>query len=137
MALGDQTRQYIRNKMAGMWGLLEEEAADLQEYAQAHAAWMDQTGEARKGIRAGVKTRRGGFILYLEHTTWYARFLEKGTQPHEIEPEVKKALSWAGTEHPLAGKIRHPGIKSYAVLVPTVDANIDRITRDILDYWGD
>ena len=136
MALGDQTRQYIRNKMDGMRGLLEEEAAVLQEYAQAHAAWTDRTGEARKGIRAGVKTRRGGYTLYLEHTVWYARFLETGAHPHEIEPELKKALHWPGAEHPV-GKIKHPGIKSYAVLVPTVDANIDDITRGILDYWGD
>lgn len=136
MALGDQTRQYIRNKMAGMRGLLEEEAAALQEYAQAHATWIDRTGEARKGIRAGVKTRRGGYTLYLEHTVWYARFLEVGAQPHEIEPELKKALHWPGADHP-SRKIKHPGVKSYAVLVPTVDANIDDITRDILDYWGD
>lgn len=137
MALGDQTRQYIQDKITGMRGLLEEEASALQEYAQAHAAWIDRTGEARKGIRAGVKTRRGGYTLYLEHTIYYARFLETGVQPHEIEPELKKALYWPGAEHPLRGKIKHPGIKSYAVLVPTVDANIDDITTSILEYWGD
>jgi len=136
MALGDQTRQFIRNKMAGMRELLEEVAADLQEYAQAHAAWTDRTGEARKGIRGGVKTRRGGYTLYLEHTVWYARFLETGTQPHSIEPELKKAVYWPGAEHPVK-KINHPGIKSYAVLVPTIDANIGDVTETLLDYWGD
>jgi len=137
VALGDQTRQRIRNKMAGMRALLQEIATDLQEYAQTHAAWTDRTGEARRGIHAGVVSRRGSFVLYLEHTAWHARFLETGVQPHEIEPELKKALYWPGAKHPVTKKIKHPGTKSYAVLVPTVDANIGDITRDILDYWGD
>ncbi|WP_027717296.1 hypothetical protein [Desulfovirgula thermocuniculi] len=134
MALGDQTRRHIMTKKAGMRALLLDIATDLQHYAQGIASWVDRTGEARKGIRGGVKTSRGGFTLYLEHTVWYARFLETGTQPHEIEPELKKALHWPGADRPV-GKVMHPGIKSYAVLVPTADANIDDITKAILDYW--
>ncbi len=120
-----------------MQALLEEEARNLQEYAQGYAAWTDRTGEARKGIKAGVRPRRNGYTLYLAHTTWYARLLETGAQPHDIEPEVKKALSWAGAKHPLAGKIRHPGIRPSPTLIPAVDANIDDITERILEYWSD
>lgn len=136
MALGEQTRQRIQDKIAGMRELLEEVATDLQEYAQAHAAWTDRTGEARKGIRGGVKTRPGGYTLYLEHTVWYARFLETGAQPHSIKPKLKKTLYWSGAEHPVR-KIKHPGIKSYAILLPTIDANISNVTKTVLDYWGD
>lgn len=136
MALGDQTRQYLREKRAGMRPLLEQIAGELQQYAQDHATWIDRTGEARRGIRGGVATRRGGFTLYLEHTVWYARFLEVGVQPHDIEADVKKALYWPGAPHPVK-EIKHPGVRSRAVLVPSVDANIGNITRRIMDYWSD
>lgn len=134
MALGDQTRRHIREKLEGFGALLEAVAVRLEAEAQARAAWTDRTGQARKGIRAGVVPRRGGYTLYLEHTVWYARFLEKGAQPHIVEPELKKALHWPGAAKPVA-RVRHPGIKSYAVLGPTVDENIDDITQAILRYW--
>jgi hypothetical protein len=136
MALGDETRQRLREKKAGMRSLLEGVADFLQQYAQDHAAWIDRTGEARRGIRAGVALRRGGFTLYLEHTVWYARFLEVGARPHGIEADVKKALHWPGASHPVK-KVEHPGLRSRAALLPAVDANISDITRTILDYWGE
>ncbi|MGD9644060.1 MAG: hypothetical protein AB7V08_15180 [Elusimicrobiales bacterium] len=119
-----------------MRSLLEGIGADLARYAQDRAAWVDRTGEARRGIRGGVATRRRGFTLFLEHTVWYARFLETGAVPHEVEADVKKALYWQGAVHPVK-EVKHPGLRSRAVIIPTVDANIGKISRRIVDYWSD
>lgn len=136
MAFGDQTRQRLRTKRAGMRPLLEEIASELQRDAQGRASWTDRTGEARRGIRGGVATRRGGFTLFLEHTVWYARFLETGAQPHPLEADVKKALSWPGADHPVK-EAQHPGMRPRAVLIPTADANLGKVSRRIVDYWSD
>jgi hypothetical protein len=38
----------------------------------------------------------------------YAIWVEEGTSPHRIDTNSKKALSWAGGEHPV-NHVNHPG----------------------------
>ena len=42
-----------------------------------------------------------------------ALFLEFGTSPHSIFPNVKKALFWPGLPHPVAYVDKHPGTMAY------------------------
>lgn len=49
----------------------------------------------------------------------YAYYVEMGTRPHVIRPNGKKALFWAGAEHPVK-KVNHPGTKPEPFLRPAL-----------------
>ncbi len=136
MALGDQTREYLGRKKAGLHALLLNWAGTMEGYAKSHAPWTDRTSHARQSLHGGVDVRDGQHVLYLSHGMEYGIWLEKGTPPHEIKPKDKKALFWHGAEHPVK-KVMHPGTKSYAIVVPTVDVHLPRIRQTVTDYWRD
>ena len=50
----------------------------------------------------------------------YARWVEYGTQPHEIRPLNKKALFWKGAAHPVM-VVHHPGTAPHPYFVPAVE----------------
>lgn len=136
MALGDQTREFLERKKAGLYALLQNWAGQLEGYAKTYAQWTDRTGHARQGLHGGVDIRGDQLVLYLSHGVEYGIYLELGTRPHEIRPKSKKALYWSGAEHPVRS-VMHPGTKSYAIVRPTVDAHLTRIRQTIIDYWSD
>lgn len=129
---------FIERKMAGMDSLLGKIAKGLEQDAKSRASWIDHTGEARRGIRGGVEHRSNDRVLYLAHGTWYARFLELGTEPHDMAPRKrakKKAMSGPGLEHPV-WSVHHPGISARNVLASTFDANVKKIGEKIAEYWS-
>jgi len=143
MALGDQTREFIERKKAGLYTLLDDWAGQLENYAKTHAPWTDRTGHARQGLHAGVDVRGEQLVLYLSHGVEYGRYLEEGTgkygpkgKPFMIKPVNKKALYWEGAEHPVK-KVTHPGMKARAIIGPTVDTHLSRIRKTVIDYWSD
>jgi hypothetical protein len=77
---------------------------------------LSRSGNLAKSIQGhvekGVKTIVGSYAHY-------AHMLEGGAKAHTIKlkPTKKKALSWAGAEHPMKSlTIKHPGIKAYKFL---------------------
>ena len=52
----------------------------------------------------------------------YAQYVNDGTSPYVIEPVNKKALYWEGADHPVAGKVIHPGIKGQHFVEDSISA---------------
>lgn len=136
MVFGDETREYLERKKAGLYALLLNWAGQLEGYAKQHASWTDRTGHARQSLQGGVDPWGDQYILYLSHGVEYGIFLEMGSGPREIRPKTKKALYWPGAKHPVK-KVRHPGSKAYAIVGPTVDVHFPRIRQTLIDYWRD
>lgn len=136
MAFGDETREWLERKKAGLYALLLNWGGILESYAKTHARWKDRTGHARQAIHGGVDRKGGEYTLYVAHGVRYGIWLEEGTAPHEIRPKRKKALYWKGASHPVK-RVMHPGSKSYAILKPTAEMHLPRIRKTVTDYWGD
>ncbi len=107
MAFGDQTKEYLERKKAGLYALLQNWAGTMEGYAKSHAPWTDRTGHARQSLHGGVDTDDDRFIFYLSHGVEYGIWLE---------------LARGG---------------NYAIVRPTVDAHLPRIRRTVIDYWRD
>lgn len=78
----------------------------LEQYAKAHAPWIDQTGNARRGLHS-FYTKRSQYthVATLSHGVDYGKFLE---------------LCNSGR---------------YAVLRPTVDALLPNIMEECIQPW--
>ena len=50
----------------------------------------------------------------------YAQWVNDGTQPYTISPTSKKALYWAGADHPVR-VVHHPGIKARHFVEDSLD----------------
>ena len=107
MALGDQTREYLGRKKAGLYALLQNWAGQLEGYAKTYAPWTDRTGHARQSLHGGVESSGGELVLYLSHGVEYGIWLE----------------------------LAHGG--NYAIVRPTVDAHLSRIKKTVKDYWSE
>ena len=107
MAFGDQTREFLERKKAGLHALLLNWAGTMEDYAKSHAPWTDRTGHARQSLHGGVDTDGGQFVLYLSHGVEYGIWLE----------------------------LAHG--RNYAIVGPTADAHLPRIRRTVIDYWRD
>jgi len=106
MALGDQTREFLERKKAGLYALLQNWAGTMEGYAKSYAPWTDRTGHARQGLQGGVDVRGDQQVLYLSHGVDYGIWLE----------------------------LAHGG--NYAIVRPTVDAHLSRIRQTVKDYWS-
>ena len=51
----------------------------------------------------------------------YAIYVNDGTSPYVIEPVSAKALYWEGADHPIAGKVIHPGITGQHFIEDSID----------------
>lgn len=70
-----------------------------------------------------ASVRQQGTRVYIGTDHWH--FIEYGTSPHPIYPNVKRALWWPGLPHPV-GKVNHPGNKEYAPMRRALHQNIRR-----------
>lgn len=107
MAFGDQTKEYLERKKAGLYALLQNWAGTMEGYSKSHAPWTDRTGHARQSLHGGVDERGDQQVLYLSHGVEYGIWLE----------------------------LAHSG--KYAIVRPTVDAHLSRIHKTVIDYWRD
>lgn len=108
MALGDETREWLERKKAGLHAVLLNWGGIMEAYAKTHAPWTDRTGHARQSLHGGVERRADDtLVLYLSHGMEYGIWLE---------------LANGG---------------NYAILGPTVDAHLQRIRETVKYYWED
>lgn len=56
--------------------IAEEQAINLQTYAQDNAPWTDDTGAARAGLTATARKEDGDVVLELYHTVEHGKWLE-------------------------------------------------------------
>lgn len=131
---GDAAIRYTTERREGLRDLLLDWAGRLERYAQWDADWTDRSGDARRKIHAGVDESGNKLTVYLAHGVFYGAMLERGTRPHRIKAKDRQALSWREAWHPVK-KVRHPGTRAQPIIGPTVDANIGRIKRSILDHF--
>ena len=68
----------------------------------------------------------------------YALAVHEGTDPYVIRPVNKKALYWAGADHPVA-KVNHPGIRANPYATRAMDEaskRTDEFIRRALNETG-
>ncbi len=130
-----KVKDHIERKKADLHALLLNWAGHLEREAKLGASWRDRTAHARQSLHSGVD-RSGDSILllYLSHGVEYGIYLEEGTPPHIIKPKNKKALYWPGARHPVK-QVRHPGSRPYAIVGPTLEKNLPKIKKFVLDWW--
>jgi hypothetical protein len=74
------------------------------------------------------KAEMADLVLRWFPTASYANFVEFGTKPHDIFPKDKKALFWAGAEHPVK-VVHHPGTKANDFMGRIMAASVDEINE--------
>lgn len=79
--------------VADFWGNLREDAP--VDHGRLAGSFQLRGGDGEWHIVSGVE---------------YAMAVWKGSKPHVILPRIKKALFWAGANHPVM-KVNHPGTK--------------------------
>jgi hypothetical protein len=143
MNIQQNVSEYIARKKAGMHALLLHWAGTLESEAKQNAEWKDRLAHARQSIHSGVDAGANKFILYLAHGMRYGQYLEKGTgvhgphkKPFVIRPKNKKALFWKGLPHPVK-KVTIQGMKAQPIIKPTIEANMEKIGKSVVEYWRD
>ena len=98
--------QLERHVAVAMDKLADDIAADARRFAPV------DTGHLRSSIRVhkiGPTSRR------IHAHADYAAWVELGTRPHIIRPNVKKALHWPTARHPVK-VVHHPGTRAQPYL---------------------
>jgi HK97 gp10 family phage protein len=78
----------------------------LEGAAKDNVTPFTRTGRLRSSITHTVSA--DALSTTIGTRTFYARFVEEGTRPHEIRPRNKKALAWPKTGKTPAGLGRGP-----------------------------
>ncbi len=117
MAFSDGAINAIDRRKAATLLLLENWAGNLEGQTKTGVPWKDQTGHARQGLRGGVDQAGDELILFLAHSVEYGIWLELAGK----KKSQRKAL-W-----------NQPG--PYAIISPTLEANLPQIKQTILDLW--
>ncbi|PRX91983.1 HK97 gp10 family phage protein [Allonocardiopsis opalescens] len=105
------------------FGSLPQVERDMDRRAQrvATTARSDapvRTGEYRASIR--VEDLGGGARRIIAEAD-HAIFVEEDTRPHTIRPRFRRALYWAGADHPVA-VVHHPGTRGQHVMARALNA---------------
>ena len=135
MAFSDRAMDYVARRKSRTHQVCENIASRMGIKAKSIAPWTDRTSHARQSINSGVEARGNTFVLWVAHGARYGRYLEKGTAAHVILPKHRKALYWAGAEHPVK-KVNHPGSRKYPAIVPAAQAGQRELERAIRRLWG-
>ncbi len=104
-----------------------------EEYARRSHPHKDQTGRLTGSVRGRLEVSTpGAAVGVLEARAPYAKFVERGTQPHVIEARRRKALHWEdGGGHRFARRVQHPGTEPRPFMAPAADVAQRHIERSI------
>ena len=117
MAFSDGPIDAIERRKAATHALLINWAGQLEGQAKTGAPWRDRTSHARQGLRGGVERDGDLLILFLAHSVEYGIWLELACKKKEM-----RQATW-----------NQPG--PYAIIIPTLEANLPQIKQSILDLW--
>jgi phage gpG-like protein len=108
---------------------LKRRAINVESAAKLNASGRPgpnvDTGRLRSSITHEITQGPTGLVARIGSNVEYARYVEEGTlgtMPPEIRPRSKRALFWAGAEHPVAVIYNHPGAPAYPYLAPALEA---------------
>ena len=119
----------------------------LQAEREAKQRAARRTGNLQRSIGSQVVNETTGRLFA---RAGYAPFVENGTGPHDITPNAKKALRWAGstrlTGSPVKGasdvhfarRVHHPGTAPAPFLKPGAEAAITGagLANEIHAVWS-
>ena len=98
--------EYVSRRVAGLYILCDSEGkGTLEAEAKRNAPWTDRTSNARQGLQGGAAFDGSDIVIYITHTMEYGIYLE------------------------LANAAK------YAILMPTIDKNLEHIRKVVTDYW--
>lgn len=95
--------------------------------------YRDRTHRLTDSIVGRIEVEApGAAVGVIEARAKHAKFVEKGTEAHDIEPRKKKALHWEGPdgEH-FASRVFHPGTEPRPFIAPAAAVARQHIERSI------
>ena len=134
--------QAIQKKITMLEARLRGFAARAEQDAKAAGSWQDQTGDARKGLRAAFEhdTEKGIMRITLAHTLWYGIFLEKAhggpAKDKERRHDRRWWEQWANSEA-ARDFLESADNGKHALLNPILEAVMPDIKRMIQELFGD
>ena len=131
----DKAREYVSRRKTGTFLVCQNVGAHMEKRAKQLAPWTDRTAHARQSINGGAEMVGSNIVMHISHGVRYGRYLEQGTPPHTILPRHKKALYWAGAEHPVK-RVNHPGTKKYPAIVPAAQEGQAELKKALKILWG-
>jgi hypothetical protein len=104
--------------------------------ARATHPYQDRTHKLTDSIRGRVEVSApGAAVGVIEATAKYSQFVERGTEPHEIESRrhgKRRALHWvSGGQDFFARRVNHPGTDPRPFIAPAAQAAERYIERQI------
>lgn len=78
------------------------------------------SAKLRDSLRVSTRSRRGQVSATIKTSVYYARFVEFGTQQHEIKPRRRKSLFLAGVAREA---VKHPGAGDKPFMRPALDTS--------------
>lgn len=103
--VGSRLNNYFNRKIAGLYGLAQNAAQQMEGQAKRKARWTDRTGNARQGLKGTVVKTNNMITIYLIHSVSYGIYLEKAR----------------------SGK--------YAIIKPIFRANQSNVMSSLRRYW--
>ncbi|MHC8516991.1 hypothetical protein [Sporosarcina sp. ITBMC105] len=139
MAFGNQTKEFISSKVAGLQALSMNIGKNLESQAKANIPWKNHTGNTRGAIHGGGEKRKNGATIYLAHGSKVGTYLEEGTGlygPHKkrIVPTHAKALRFTMGGRVIFAKSTK-GMPKQPVIRPTADKQWPDIKHAVRKYW--
>lgn len=132
----DGARAVLASNKAATFTICQKVAAEMERKAKAVAPWKDRTSHARQSINGGAEMLLGDMIrIHIAHGAKYGRYLEQGTQAHDILPHGKKALYWNGAPHPVKA-VHHPGTKPMPAVLPAAEFGKQDLKAAVTSLWG-
>lgn len=132
----DNVRDYMRRRKAATYMLCESISEYMEKTAKRQARWTDRTAHARQSINHDTQMAGEDITMTVAHGVEYGKYLEKGTEPHEIKLKNKKAFMWNGLPHPIRkNPIHHPGTKPYNTLKLAAIRGKERLKNSLDRLW--
>jgi hypothetical protein len=67
---------YLRSIRAGILGIAQRRAPEIQNWMRDNASWTDRTGNARQALHTAVEAMTNEIVIYLAHGVTYGVYLE-------------------------------------------------------------
>ncbi|GKV54241.1 hypothetical protein NCCP2222_01880 [Sporosarcina sp. NCCP-2222] len=139
MALGDQAKEHLNRKRAGLHLLAVSIGKNLEAQAKRDASWKDRTGNTRRAIHGGGEKTSKGAMAFLAHGSMVGTYLEEGTGlygPHRspIVPKNANALRFTMGGRVIFAK-QTKGMPAQPIIRPTADKQWPEIKRAVRKYW--
>ena len=134
--LCDKSLAFVARRKAATFLVAQNVAAQMESIAKDIAPWKDRTPHARSSINGEAQYGADSITMSISHGVTYGRYLEKGTEAHNIYLKGAKAFMWNGLPHPIRkNPIHHPGTKPYPAIKPAAEKGKALLKSAITELW--